>query len=165
MKIKFLLKELVNSLCANKRQTLLTMGSLMIGIMSILLVLGLGNGVQDSISRQIADVTGGEKGFIVSFISKQDGYGFTEKDQERLEGLTSVKKVSLKNDATVNDAILKFNGTGKHEQITYDQISEKTLSTTKDISLIAGRKLTSLTKNGVRTIAIKKELASKLIED
>ena len=55
MKIKFLLKELVNSLCANKRQTLLTMGSLMIGIMSILLVLGLGNGVQDSISRQIAD--------------------------------------------------------------------------------------------------------------
>ena len=70
MKIKFLLKELVNSLCANKRQTLLTMGSLMIGIMSILLVLGLGNGVQDSISRQIADVTGGEKGFIVSFISK-----------------------------------------------------------------------------------------------
>ena len=163
MKIKFLLKELVNSLCANKRQTLLTMGSLMIGIMSILLVLGLGNGVQDSISRQIADVTGGEKGFIVSFISKQDGYGFTEKDQERLEGLTSVKKVSLKNDATVNDAILKFNGTGKHEQITYDQISEKTLSTTKDISLIAGRKLTSLTKNGVRTIAIKKELASKLM--
>ena len=59
--------------------------------------------------------------------------------------------------------ILKFNGTGKHEQITYDQISEKTLSTTKDISLIAGRKLTSLTKNGVRTIAIKKELASKLM--
>ena len=67
MKIKFLLKELVNSLCANKRQTLLTMGSLMIGIMSILLVLGLGNGVQDSISRQIADVTGGEK---ASFQSK-----------------------------------------------------------------------------------------------
>ncbi len=71
MKIKFLLKELVNSLCANKRQTLLTMGSLMIGIMSILLVLGLGNGVQDSISRQIADVTGGEKGSSsASFQSK-----------------------------------------------------------------------------------------------
>ena len=46
MKLTFLLKSLFKSLRANKRQSLLTIGSLVIGVVSLLLVLSLGNGVR-----------------------------------------------------------------------------------------------------------------------
>ena len=52
MRLTFLLKSLFKSLSANKRQSLLTIGSLVIGVVSLLLVLSLGNGVGQSIVQQ-----------------------------------------------------------------------------------------------------------------
>ena len=53
MRLTFLLKSLFKSLSANKRQSLLTIGSLVIGVVSLLRVLSLGNGVGQSIVQQL----------------------------------------------------------------------------------------------------------------
>ena len=164
MRLTFLLKSLFKSLSANKRQSLLTIGSLVIGVVSLLLVLSLGNGVGQSIVQQLNSVTGGRKTFTINCTNYKDGAGFTENDRQRLMGFANIQNVELSINPQLNTVSVHLLGDRSMDGsvVNYDQLSSKYNEKNNDIKVISGKALSEIQQSNGNEIAIKDTAAKKL---
>ena len=164
MKLTFLLKSLFKSLSANKRQSLLTIGSLVIGVVSLLLVLSLGNGVGQSIVQQLNSVTGGRKTFTINCTNYKDGAGFTENDRQRLMGFANIQNVELSINPQLNTVSVHLLGDRSMDGsvVNYDQLSSKYNEKNNDIKVISGKALSEIQQSNGNEIAIKDTASKKL---
>lgn len=162
MKIAFLISNLLRSLYANKRQSLLTMGSLIIGIVSVLLVLSLGNGVKNSISKQLDDVTGGENTFTINYVSSAGQGGITENDAKRIEELKNISNANLGVNPLLNIVQVSNGVDDKKKNANYDELSEKYSKQDPNVHSHSGDSLKNILAMGKTTVAIKDTFAQKL---
>ena len=164
MRLTFLLKSLFKSLSANKRQSLLTIGSLVIGVVSLLLVLSLGNGVGQSIVKQLNSVTGGRKTFTINCTNYKDGAGFTENDRQRLMGFANIQNVELSINPQLNTVSVHLLGDRSMDGsvVNYDQLSSKYNEKNNDIKVISGKALSEIQQSNGNEIAIKDTASKKL---
>ena len=164
MRLTFLLKSLFKSLSANKRQSLLTIGSLVIGVVSLLLVLSLGNGVGQSIVQQLNSVTGGRKTFTINCTNYKDGAGFTENDRQRLMGFANIQNVELSINPQLNTVSVHLLGDRSMDGsvVNYDQLSSKYNEKNNDIKVISGKALSEIQQSNGNEIAIKDTASKKL---
>ena len=164
MRLTFLLKSLFKSLSANKRQSLLTIGSLVIGVVSLLLVLSLGNGVGQSIVQQLNSVTGGRKTFTINCTNYKDGAGFTENDRQRLMGFANIQNVELSINPQLNTVSVHLLGDRSMDGsvVNYDQPSSKYNEKNNDIKVISGKALSEIQQSNGNEIAIKDTASKKL---
>ena len=164
MKLTFLLKSLFKSLRANKRQSLLTIGSLVIGVVSLLLVLSLGNGVRQSIIQQLNSVTGGRNTFTIYCTNYKEGAGFTENDRQRLMGFSNIENVELSINPQLNTVSVKLPGDRSKDGsvMNYDQLSSKYSKKNSDVKLISGKALSLIQQSNENEIAIKDTTSEKL---
>ena len=164
MRLTFLLKSLFKSLSANKRQSLLTIGSLVIGVVSLLLVLSLGNGVGQSIVQQLNSVTGGRKTFTINCTNYKDGAGFTENDRQRLMGFANIQNVELSINPQLNTVSVHLLGDRSKDGsvVNYDQLSSKYNEKNNDIKVISGKALSEIQQSNGNEIAIKDTASKKL---
>lgn len=135
--ILFLVKGLLRSLYVNKRKTILSLSALSIGIISVLLVLGFGNGVNHEISSQLAEVTGGDKAFKINYLSDKKG-GIAKNDSENVRFLEGVSSVKLTNNPHLNTVTLANGATGKTSDTGYDELSRRYSENERDIRLMHG---------------------------
>jgi ABC-type transport system, involved in lipoprotein release, permease component len=161
MKFIFLSKNLLKSLYANKRQTWLTMGAMMIGIISILLVLSLGNGVSYTISKQLDTVTGGKNVLVINYISAQGTGGLTVSDANKIKNLKNIKKTKLVVNPLLNNINISVDGSSETSSATYDQMNKK-YENDINIHKLEGEKLTFLQTNKDTNVGIKSTLAKKI---
>lgn len=162
MKISFLIRNLLRSLYANKRQSLLTMGSLIIGIVSVLLVLSLGNGVNNSISKQLDDVTGGKNTFTINYVSSGDSGGITNNDAKRIKLLKNISSAELGVNPLLNIVQVSNGIDDKKKSANYDELSEKYSKRDQNVHLYSGESLRKVLSMGKATVAIKNTFAKKL---
>ena len=164
MRLTFLLKSLFKSLSANKRQSLLTIRSLVIGVVSLLLVLSLGNGVGQSIVQQLNSVTGGRKTFTINCTNYKDGAGFTENDRQRLMGFANIQNVELSINPQLNTVSVHLLGDRSMDGsvVNYDQLSSKYNEKNNDIKVISGKALSEIQQSNGNEIAIKDTASKKL---
>lgn len=164
MRLTFLLKSLFKSLSANKRQSLLTIGSLVIGVVSLLLVLSLGNGVGQSIVQQLNSVTGGRKTFTINCTNYKDGAGFTENDRQRLMGFANIQNVELSINPQLNTVSVHLLGDRSMDGsvVNYDQLSSKYNEKNNDIKVISGKALSEIQQSNGNEVAIKDTASKKL---
>ena len=164
MRLTFLLNSLFKSLSANKRQSLLTIGSLVIGVVSLLLVLSLGNGVGQSIVQQLNSVTGGRKTFTINCTNYKDGAGFTENDRQRLMGFANIQNVELSINPQLNTVSVHLLGDRSMDGsvVNYDQLSSKYNEKNNDIKVISGKALSEIQQSNGNEIAIKDTASKKL---
>lgn len=102
MKYWFFFQNMLKPIRANIRQTILTVGSLIVGVVSVLIVLGLGNGVRESVSEQMLRITGGHNTFTVNLSKAPESVGFTKNDASRLMSLKMIDKVVLNYDSSLS---------------------------------------------------------------
>jgi len=164
MKWLFLIKGALRTLYVNKRKSLLSIGALSIGIISVLLVLGFGNGVNYSISQQLVDSTGGENAFKINYIS-EDNTGFSETDLENVSKLSGVANVKTTTNPDISTLHFINTSDGKSESGSYAEISDQYLNAKSNIQIVEGANLNSSAYLGNLTIAIKDNFAKKLFSN
>lgn len=162
MRWKFFFKNLCKSLLSNKRQTILTLGSLFIGVVSVLLVLGLGDGVNKSLKKQMSDITGGDNSFIVNYLPQNGSGSFTINDQKRLESFNNINKVQLTSNDSLRTVSISVTGLNiSQEEVSYGKLTKNRIHDST-ISNLYGEKLSQMLANSSSSIALKSSLAKEL---
>ena len=100
MKIIQIIKVAIKSIKGNKLRSILTMLGLIIGISSVIVLVGIGNGSSSSIQSQVQSLG---TDILTVNISSSD-YSLKYEEIDELNGLDNVEKVDLEKDEAYQNA-------------------------------------------------------------
>lgn len=160
MKYWFFLQNMAKSMKANARQTVLTIGSLIVGIVSVLIVLGLGNGVRESVSEQMLRITGGSQTFTVNLSTVSGKGGFTKNDARRLMSLKTIDKVVLNDDSSLSATMVKSLSEPNQQPIfmTYGRATKKAVNDIEGLVTVKGLDVLAMKQGVAISTAASKKL-------
>ncbi len=126
-------RQAVRNILSNKFRTLLTMLGIIIGIMAVIVIVGLGNGMTQSMRDSFSSmgtktITVSVAGYGARSVSIEDMYEIVEENPDLFESISPV--------VTLNGSV-KI-GTGTHSQTTASGVSETYLGT-QNYTIAQGR--------------------------
>lgn len=158
------IKQALISIRANKMRTFLTMLGIIIGISSVITIVGLGNGLKNSLNKELSSIGSGRIVFMMNF--REDNY--SSQDFFNLEDIEAIKRNFSKDLIYIQPAI---NANGKitstlNNNKSYNAKIYSTVPTYQEganIDVVKGRFINDSDERSARnTVVIEEQLAKDI---